>query len=192
MNIVSKLTGLSLGNMLYQQEMMWTAHELPVINPDGSFRLNGLRPGKLRIAGNMQRLPHGFSVLRVERDGIAQRDGIDIPDVATDITGVRIVMAYGNGIIRGQVKSGELPAGTPLFVFARRTDAPSVTASTPVDARESFILEWLAPGEYELTLGVRRPGVPNGGMRFSAARQTVRVSNNATTDVTLVFTSDEK
>jgi len=186
-NILGKLTGVSLGNILYQPEMMWTAHEMPVINPDASFRVNGLRPGKLKIVDNMQRLPRGFSVLRVERDGAAQRDGIDIPSDATNITGVRIVMAYGNGIVRGQVtvKDGELPPGTPLFVFARRTDAPSITASTQVDARGSFILEWLAPGEYELTPGVRRQGAP----RFSTARQTVRVSNNATAEAALVFTS---
>ena len=129
----------------------------------------------------------GFSVLRVERDGIAQRDGIDIPGDATSIANVRIVMAFGNGSVRGHVtvKSSELPAGTPFFVFARRTDAPSITASTQTDARGSFILEWLAPGEYELAVGIRG----QGGMRLSAARQTVRVTNNATAEASLVFES---
>lgn len=192
-NITRKLTGVSLGNILYQPQMIWTAQEMPVINADGSFRFNGLRPGTLRIAPNTQLLPRGFSVLRVERDGIAQRDGIDIPDDATNINGVRIVMAYGNGIVRGQSKinSAQIPQGTPLFVFARRTDSPTITASTEVDARGSFIIEWLAPGEYELMLGVRKQGIPNGGMSFSTARQTVRVANNATADVTLVFSTNE-
>ena len=192
-NITRKLTGVSLGNILYQPQMIWTAQEMPVINADGSFRFNGLRPGTLRIAPNTQLLPRGFSVLRVERDGIAQRDGIDIPDDATNINGVRIVMAYGNGIVRGQSKinSAQIPQGTPLFVFARRTDSPTITASTEVDARGSFIIEWLAPGEYEFMLGVRKQGVPNGGMSFSTARQTVRVANNATADVTLVFSTNE-
>src|SRR6185369_11712285 len=53
-NILSKLVGVSVSNMLYQPEMIWTAHELPVINPDGSFRFNGLRPGKLKIVDNAQ------------------------------------------------------------------------------------------------------------------------------------------
>ena len=192
-NITGKLTGLSLGNILHQPQMIWTAQEMPVINPDGSFRFNGLRPGKLRIAPNTRLLPRGFSVVRVERDGLAQRDGIDIPNDATNITGVRIVMAYGNGIVRGEAKTNnaEVPQGTPLFVFARRTDSPTITASTEVDARGGFIIEWLAPGEYELMLGVRKQGALNGGMSFSAARQTVRVANNATADVTLVFSTNE-
>ena len=181
-NILAKLTGVSVGNILYQPEMIWTAHEMPVINPDGSFRFNGLRPGKLKIVDNAQRLPRGFSILRVERDGVAQRDGIEIPDGGSDIANVRIVMAYGNGIVRGHVtvKSGEQQ---PLFVFARRADSPSITASTQVDARGSFILEWLAPGEYDLSVGVRG----QGGVRLSPARQTVRVSNNATAEASLVF-----
>lgn len=184
-SVFNKLTGVSIASILYQPEMMLTAHEMPVINPDGSFRLNGLRPGKLKIVDNAQRLPRGFSVLRVERDGVAQRDGIDIPGDASNITNVRIVMAYGNGTVRGTVKSGELPAGTPLFVFARRTDSPSTAASTQTDARGSFILEWLAPGEYELTVGVRE----QRGVRLSSSRKTVRVTNNATAEAALVFES---
>jgi hypothetical protein len=183
-NILGKLTGVSLANILYQPELIWTASEMPVINPDGSFRFNGLRPGKLKIVDNAQRLPRGFSVLRVERDGVAQRDGIDIPGDGGNIANVRIVMAYGNGSVRGHVTvKSELPVGSPLFVFARRADSPSITASTQTDARGSFILEWLAPGEYELAVGTRG----QGGMRLSAARQTVRVSNNATAEASLVF-----
>jgi uncharacterized surface anchored protein len=189
-SLLGKLAGVSVANILYQPEMTWTTQSPPVINPDGSFRFNGLRPGKLKLVNNAQQLPRGFSVLRVERDGIAQRDGIEVPDGGGSITGVRIVMAYGNGIVRGQValKSSELPAGTPLFVFARRADSPSITASTQTDARGSFILEWLAPGEYELTVGVRG----QGGMRLSAARQTVRVTNNATAEASLIFETAER
>jgi hypothetical protein len=95
-SLVGTLAGISLGDILYQPEMLWTAREMPVVNPDGTFRLDGLRPGKLRIATNTRRLPRGFSILRVERDGIAQRDGIDIPQDATHIAGVRVVLAYAN------------------------------------------------------------------------------------------------
>lgn len=192
-NVLRKLTGVPFGNILYQPEMLWTAQQMPVINSDGTFRLNGLRPGKLRLA-NTQRLPRGFSVLRVERDGITQRDGLDVPNEPIHIAGVRVVMGYGNGIIRGQatLKSGELPTGTPLFVLARRTDAPATTASTEVDARGSFLLEWLAAGQYEVTVGARQAGAANGGVRLSTTRQTVRVSDNSTSNVTLVFESGTK
>jgi hypothetical protein len=188
-NVLRRLAGVSLGNILYQPEMLATAQQLPPINSDLTFRLNGLRPGKLRIAYNPQRLPRGFSVLRVERDGVTQRDGLDVPAEVTHIAGVRVVMGYGNGIISGQttITSGALPAGTPLFVIARRTDAPTITATTQVDTRGSFIFEGLAAGEYELTLGARQAGAADSGARLSAARQTVRVSDNSTANVTLVF-----
>jgi hypothetical protein len=193
-SLIRRLAGIPLGNFLYQTDMLWATREMPVVNPDGSFRLNGLRPGKLRIATNTQRITRGFSPLRVERDGIAQPDGIDIPQGATHITGVRVVLAYGNGIVRGQakVKDGELPPGTRLFVLARRTgmDATAAfTAPAEVDARGNFALEWLAAGEYDLVLGARQPGAASGDMRLSAARRRVRVTDNSTSDVTLVFES---
>lgn len=194
--LLRRLAGVTLGNLLYQTEMLWTAHEPPVINPDGSFLLNGLRPGKLRIAANTRRLPHGFSVLRVERDGVAQRDGIDIPQDATHIAGVRVVLAYGTGIVRGaaKVNGGALPPGTRLFVLARRTgtDSAAVTTSAEVDTRGRFVLEGLAAGEYELVLGAGRPGAAGGDMRFSAARQTVRIADDSASEVTLVFESGAK
>ncbi|HKR11466.1 MAG TPA: hypothetical protein VJT15_05375 [Pyrinomonadaceae bacterium] len=192
-SVLRKLAGVSLGNILYQPELLMTAQQMPVVNADGTFRLNGLRPGKLRVANSTQRLPRGFSVLRVERDGIAQRDGLDIPAEATHIGGVRIVMGYGNGIIRGQVtiKSSDLPPGTPLVVLARRADAPAITTLAEVDPRGGFILEGLTAGEYEVTVGARQAGTPNG-VRWSTMRPTVRVSDNSTANVNLVFDSETK
>lgn len=96
-SLVGRLAGVSLSNLLYQPEMLWAAREPPAVNPDGTFRLDGLRPGKLRLAPNTRRLPRGFSILRVERDGIAQPEGIDIPQDATHITGVRVVLAFESG-----------------------------------------------------------------------------------------------
>lgn len=96
-SLVGKLAGVSLGELLYQPELLWTAREMPVVSPDGAFRLDGLRPGKVRIAPNARRHPRGFSVLRVERDGVPQRDGIDIPQDGTHITGVRVVVAFESG-----------------------------------------------------------------------------------------------
>lgn len=48
------------------------------IGSDGSFRIGGLSPGKVRLyLGNFGRdVPKGFLLRRVERDGVEQRDGI--------------------------------------------------------------------------------------------------------------------
>lgn len=195
-SILRRLAGVPLGSLLHQTEMPLAAHEPAVINPDGSFLINGLRPGRLRVVANARRLPQGFSVLRVEREGVAQRDGIDIPQDATHIAGVRVVLAYGSGIVRGSAKvnGGALSPGTRLFVLARRAgaDPAAVTASAEVDARGNFVLEGLAAGEYELVLGAGRPGAAGGGLIYSAARQTVRVADGSPSEVTLVFAPGAK
>jgi len=192
-NLTGKLVNVWINSIFSQSEMLFT-HDTSSINPDGSFRLDGLRPGKLKINLATQRLPRGFSILRVERDGIALRDSIDIPEAGTHIAGLRVVLTYGNGIVRGQAKvDGEvLPPGTRLLVFAQPvgTNAAARTPSTAVDARGNFILEWLPAGEYELRLGMVQPG--SSTVRYSSARQTVRVANNSTAEVTLVFESGAK
>ena len=194
-SLTSKLANVSISGIFNQAEMLFT-HEMSSINPDGSFRLDGLRPGKLKINIATQRLPRGFSLLRVEREGIALGDSIDIPQGGTHIAGLRVVLAYGNGIVRGQAKvNGEqVPPGARLLVFAQPVgvNATTRTHSTAVDARGSFLLEWLPAGEYELRLGVLEPGSANRNVRYSIARQTVRVANNSTSEVTLVFESGGK
>jgi hypothetical protein len=49
-----------------------------LINPDGSFRVTGLRPGKVRIVLGGTPAPKGFALLRVEREGSVQRDGVEV------------------------------------------------------------------------------------------------------------------
>ncbi len=79
------------------------------INADGSFLLKGLRPGKTRITLGGYPPVKGFSLVRVERNGAEQPDGIDV-GAGEQINGVRLVLAYGSGAVRGQVeiKSGAL------------------------------------------------------------------------------------
>jgi protocatechuate 3,4-dioxygenase beta subunit len=122
------------------------------VGADGSFSFVGLRPGKLRISaeGGVK----GLTVSRVELNGASAGGGIDITEGA-QVAGVRIVMAYGNGVIRGQLTftNGTLPAGGRVFAQARRVGAGNDDAngrSIEVDARGRFAIEGLAPGEYEV------------------------------------------
>jgi len=141
--------------------------------------------------------PKGFSLLRVERDSVEQRDGIDI-GANENVTGVRVVIGHGTGVVRGEVKiqNGQLDPDTRLRVTARRLEAQGpVTASELVDARGRFILEGLIPGEYELILNamsVRPPSAPAGPAPPGVvtpkllAKQNVTVSNGSEAEVTLV------
>lgn len=167
------------------------------INPDGSFRITGLRPGKVRIVlgGFGYEAAKGFSLVRVERDGIAQRDGIDV-GARENVSGVRLVIGYGTCVVRGQVKvqNGELTPDTRLRIMARRLESDSPPIGTVADARGRFTLEGLMPGEYEITvspisLTPSSPGAPPPPGRAPnrpPVKQNVTVAN-AETEVTLVL-----
>ena len=159
------------------------------INADGSFRMAGLRPGRYRLQLNGWPPPKGFSLVRVERDGMEQRAGIIDVQAGTQVTGVRFVLEYGTGTVRGQVRveNGTLPENARMYISARRPNGnePSLPGAE-VDARGRFVFEALPPGEYQLRLGVG--GVSRGGgQRWPVVLQNVNVTNGAETEVTLVL-----
>lgn len=163
------------------------------LNADGSFRLKGLRPGKNSIVFGGYPPVKGFSLVRVERNGAEQRDGIEV-GAGEQISGVRVVIAYGNGTVRGQVeiKNGAVPEGARLSVAAHRSgDNPSSTYGAWVDERNHFLIEGLPPGTYELTLKTRIFSASDGAPPRDAAapvKQTVTVTDGAETPAT--FTLD--
>jgi hypothetical protein len=134
----------------------------------------------------------GFWLLRVERDGVDLSDGIEAPRGA-QLTGVRVVLAYATGVIRGQVTilNYELPHNVRLQISARRIGsemAPRHFFSAQTDDRGRFIFEGLAPGEYELSAGssfVSHSGAQTP--RLTRVEQKVSVSNGAESAVTLVL-----
>lgn len=156
------------------------------IAPDGSFRLTGLSPGKMRISLANENQSNGLSITRIELDGADQSAGIDLA-AGQQITGVRIVLSYGSGSIRGQVKiqGGTLTDSTPLMVTARKPGPqPGPNKSARVDARGQFIIQGLVDGEYELILSVMG-GAP--GRRLPPQRQKVTVTQNATAETVFVL-----
>jgi Carboxypeptidase regulatory-like domain len=121
------------------------------VEPDGSFRMTGIRPGKFRL--NINTETKGLAFARVEVGGAEQRDGLEITEGA-QVTGVRIVLAYGTGVIRGQVSfpgGGAPPQGTRVVVIARRAGSDSQgTKGGEADTRGRFQIEGLSAGEYEV------------------------------------------
>jgi len=163
-------------------------------SPDGTFRTAGIRPGKVRLGA---RVLGGDVALRMSR---LERDGAEIPftfELGADeqITGIKIVMAYVSGVIRGQVVvvNGTLPLDVQYLVSAQQTNAAvrSSPRSAPVDMRGKFVLEGLTPGEYELVLS---PNPRNGSPAYSSphpVRQMVTVGAGET-PVTLTLDLSEK
>jgi hypothetical protein len=124
------------------------------VNPDGSFRIGDLEPGRIIIRLARSQGASGLTVARIERDGRALRDGIEVGP-GEKVPGVRVILSYSALAIRGVVNvvGGELPSGLRLHVAARRIDLPTQSPlSGELDARGHFLIEGAPPGEYELEI----------------------------------------
>lgn len=136
------------------------------IGPDGSFRLPGLSPGQVSfwlttpLGGPPAK---GFAILRTEHNGVVMARGIELKE-GDQLTGVRIVLSYGSASIHGTVKleNGALPEGGRMFArLVKPGTPPAQIASSPVDARNQFLLEGVAPGLYEVVVLVFSPNTRN-------------------------------
>ena len=165
------------------------------INADGGFRITGIRPGKVSLSTFMQRGgPATLRILRIERNGIEMRDGMDVHS-GEDINGLRLVLGAGSSVLRGDVKiEGGPLEGVNLYVLYRPTNGdPQRFYSAALDTRRHFVIKGLTPGEYELMIGpmsVEISGERGSRMqnRMPTVRQTVTVGAGADAEVTLVMT----
>ncbi|MEO6725592.1 MAG: hypothetical protein ABIU20_02145 [Blastocatellia bacterium] len=153
------------------------------VNPDGTFRVSGLAPGTVRLNLNGFGGPgggsSGFSVMRIERNGAAITGDMTVASGEV-VSGVRIIVGYGTGVIQGNViVSGTLPAGTRMMITARQTNSSSTSSSASaqnrpaqIDARGNFRIEGLLSGTYELRLTAITGGFagPGGGGRNGGGR----------------------
>jgi len=169
--------------------------------PDGSFRVMGLPPGKAHLALEPY-FSAGFTLLRIEHSGIAHRDGIEIGS-GEHLSGVRVVMAYGTSTVRGQVEMRrdgapvQIPDGGQLHVSVRRRGAGDSWRGdngAEVDARGRFILEGLTAGEYELTTRgwIRPTPAAPQGVALPNVKQIVNVPEKGETSVTVVYDLNAK
>ena len=155
------------------------------IKPDGSFHVGGLTAGTVGFSvgawsqfGDAKPIP----VLRVERDGVVQPNGIQIQN-GEHIAGIRIVAAYSSGSIRGVVKleNGTLPPSGHLVVSVAKVGETAPNGGgTETDARGRFLIEGLATGSYEVTVTAYVPEWRQGPRRI---KQLVTVTDGSATDV---------
>jgi len=166
------------------------------IKPDGSFHVGGLTAGTVGFSvgawsqyGDAKPIP----ILRVERDGVVQPNGIQIQN-GEHVTGIRVVAAYSSGSIRGVVKleNGNLPPSGRLVVSLSKVgDTAPNGGGNEADARGRFLIEGLATGTYELTVSAFIPEWRQGRRQ---TKQTVTVTDGAATEVlvTLDLTPPKK
>ena len=156
--------------------------------PDGSFRITGLGSGSAYF--HIYSATSQFRVMRVERNGVVQPQGIEVKP-GEHVAGVRIIVHYGNASIRGviAVEKGALPQGGSFYVWLRRVivDDPNAAlqwsdATPQMDSRGHFMVEHLLPGTYEIRAGVV---LADGRGLSLPKKEEVVLTAGSTTNVTI-------
>ena len=119
------------------------------IESDGTFRIGGLKEGDYSLYLGTWQGPKGYSLARVERDGAELRGRFPVAE-GEKVTGLHVVVAYGTGVIKGQVRleNGPVSDSTQVWVGWRRAGDETYLGSTRADARRQFLIE-VVPNEGE-------------------------------------------
>jgi hypothetical protein len=163
-----------------------------IVAPDGTFRLGGLKPGKvtLRTFSMTARRP---GILRVERNGVEVQGGFEL-QANEEISGLRVVLTPANGAIRGRItfQGGPLPPGARVTARARLVNADPTGSvnmgenpSAEVNSNGSFLIENMTPGNYELQVSAWWPNQRSS--RSVSAKQTVTVTGDTAVEVDIVL-----
>lgn len=167
---------------------------------NGGFTVKGLPPGKVSFSIMANEAAKGFSLLRIERDGAMMRDGIDV-GTGEQITGVRLALGFGSGVVRGQIRivGGALPETVILLVGARRPDTGlTVGRTAQPDPRGMFRLDNLPPGEVEIYVSSFHrsaeppPGYADFARLLTGVKQRVTVANNSEAQAYLLLDLSRK
>jgi hypothetical protein len=165
------------------------------INSDGSFLLKGMETGNayMTLGANQDMgMLKGFTVARIERDGVAQPQGIEIRN-GDEITGVRMVVNYGSATVHGiiTVASGELPAGARFFLQVTKAGEKTPGIRPPqVDWRGHFIMEGLPGGVYDFV--VTMVGMAPSRTPRPSAKQQVNIIDGVVNEVMITLDLNQK
>jgi hypothetical protein len=165
------------------------------LNADGSFNVTGLPAGTVRLSLFAQdpALQGAFKLLRTELGGVPQPRGI-VVNAGDQVTGVRLVAAYADGIVEGVVKvlNGALTPGSRIFARLSSTQGQGQGPGglgANVDERGHFLIQNVPAGLYNLTVSVndqaRRGGQPQQPPVKS--QQPVTVTEGQVSNITVVL-----
>ena len=191
--VQSKMTQLRLQAYVRSEGISGGWAQSPSINPDGSFRVGGLQAGVAQFQLDAQDpgLLRGFVLSRVEREGVVLLRGVEIK-AGEQISGLKIIVVYGSGSIRGTIKveNGPLPTGARLMTRVTKPEDPSfMVRPGEVDARGRFAVEGIPSGSYDLYVQCFMPGLRG---RPPSSRQSITVTDGSVIEVELVIDLDAK
>ncbi len=159
----------------------------------GNFQLKGLRPGKLEF--RVWTEEKGLRLIRLERGGIPIKETLEVKE-GESITDLKVVLGYGNGTIRGQVKfaGGDIPEDMNFYVEVGRGSGVAANWGGEVDARGRFLIEGLSAGTYEVTIKSQRSKPPwdKPLAKIKPVKQSVEVNNGVAATVTLTVNVNDK
>src|SRR6266567_3592048 len=191
--VLATLTQLRVQGYVQSQGGSPSMGHNSTINFDGSFFLNGLESGtaNLSLGAQDRNLLKGFTVSRIERDGIVQPRGIEIK-TGDQITGVRMVVNYGSATVHGIIKgeNGELPSGARFFVQVTKAGERTGIRPPQVDSRGHFIMEGLPGGLYYFVVTLVGPSP--GRTPRPTAKQQVNITDSVVNEVTITLDLGQK
>ena len=162
-----------------------------IVGADGSFSISGMPPGQAVLylySSNPN--TRGFSLTRVESDGMDVTRGIDLQPGRSS-GNLRVFVSYGTGTIRGAVKfeNGSAPPELRIFVGIRRDGRPVNGGGTMVDTRVYVLITDIPAGNYEVTLnlGFYSSTVAPPPRPQQPLKQFVTVADDAEVEVNFTF-----
>jgi hypothetical protein len=204
--VTAQLPQVQLMGMVMKGEQFNFSISKANLGADGSFVLRGLSPGKLNVMVNPMLPNSRFSILRIERGGAPQNDGVEI---TTDnpVTDIKLVLGYGNCTIYGRasLEGGTLPKGSSAYVHIKRQGGDAfqnqmdfaamgmgrsgTVRTIEVSPGESFRAEGLVPGDYDVTLTTAKywaPLPPGAGVKETdSTNQKVTLTSGGALEVNL-------
>ena len=182
----SKLAELRLeGSNQPDSRMRFGSSDSTAIAADGSFTLKGLAQGRVNLwlaSVNNAYPPKGFSLSRIERDGVPTTS-IDLRE--GNVTGVKVFIGYGTASVRGviSVSNGTLPSGARIFLrLALAGEHPVFYRNASADERGRFVIEGVPAGLYEISafmVGRKQPPKP--------VKQQISLSDGLVSEVNLTI-----
>ncbi len=158
------------------------------IDARGNVHFKGLGTGKVSINVVGDNANKGFSVTRIEHNGMSMNDGLPV-SAGEAITGVRIIVAYSSASIRGEIKveGGTLPEDVNLNVTLKATDNPAKIIYANADARGRFLFEGVTTGNYEIIVDTyaNRPPYEKPSIKLQENSKSIQVSTGQEQTVTL-------
>jgi hypothetical protein len=191
--LADQLSGATISARVTRKEDDHTVSETLDSSPighDDSFSLSGLKPSVINLEISGAPRPH---LMRIERDGVEIPNAIAVKSGET-IEGIRLVVAYGKGIIRGQINvgGGALPEGMKFRVSVYKESTFEYYGEVKVNRKGRFVIDGLMDGVYYITAsgGYATEAIDGQakkpGPTFDASRR-IRITGGRERQVTLTL-----